>query len=176
MKTNQAIIKESSNRIALATPWNADFVSDLKAATVSRKWDGGAKTWTVEAAEADVAIAIAGKYFDVVDARQMSAGQVEDAKLAAELAVVRDDQKYILSRREWIEGAIEALNENVRTYSSMSTSRVKARKSHDATLFYHALRYAQMPVEDLTEMQIRSLSSARRLAEGNSITSLLASS
>lgn len=175
--TRQAIIKNSGNdRIAIESPYDADFVRDLKAGTASRKWDAAAKVWTVTADEAQAAGDIAGKYFQVVDARRMSRAEVEDARLAAEIEKIRADQRYILEQRAWLEEAIEALDADIKRYSYRSRSAVKARKAHDRALFRHALDYAEMPVEHLTEMQVRSLAAARRVATNNSIPALLARS
>lgn len=175
--TKQAFLEQmKSGRLAIQAPYDGEFVSALKAETQTRQWNGDFKVWTVEPAEADAAIAITARYFDVVDARKMSKAQVEDAKLSAEIRKIQADQAWILENRAWFEEAIEALDGDVRTYSARSSSGVKARKAHDAALFGHALRYAAQPVESLTEMQVRSLSAARKIAETETLTSLLARS
>ena len=51
---NAEIIPLADGRIAIGSPYNAEFVAALKSEIPanSRQWDGSKKVWVIEAAEA----------------------------------------------------------------------------------------------------------------------------
>ena len=163
----QAIISEDKGRIALQTPFSHDFVDELKQKSDTRKWDAGKKIWTVDMTEADLAIEIAGHYFDVLDARNKSTGEIEEAQISAEIAKMRADQAYVQEHTEFIDKIIVALSDQISRYSFGSKSQVRYAMAQDRALLQHSLDNANIPVEAMTEMQVRGLAAAVRLLEAD---------
>jgi hypothetical protein len=58
-------LAEKDGEIIVKTPYNAEFVADLKATTSSRKWDGANKTWIVKKDERSAVEKLIQKHFGV---------------------------------------------------------------------------------------------------------------
>jgi hypothetical protein len=161
----QAIISEDKGRIVLQTPFSRDFVDELKQKSDTRKWDATKKVWTVDATEADLAIEIAGRYFEVLDARDKSTDEIEEAQIDAEIAKIKSNQAYIQERADFIKRVIEELSNQISRYSFQSKSQNRYAMAQDRALLQHALYNAGIPVENMAEMQVRGLAAAVRLLE-----------
>jgi hypothetical protein len=160
--------------VTFQTPYNYDFVQALKSKIhyADRKWNQDSKLWMVTEGEADTAIAVAAKYFDVRDQREMSIDDAEEDMLQAEIEKIKADQAYIIQQSEHINDAIKELGIAIGRYSHMSKSSVKDRMCRDRALLQHSLDNAQKPIEQLVEMEIRGMSAAVRLINENSIAKL----
>lgn len=170
MKSHAEIIPADGGGIAILSPYNPDFVAALKAEIPanSRRWEGAKKVWEIEAAEAGDAIAVAARFYSLLDRRALSATQVENAKIEAEMAEILANQQYIKSHTAAISAIIDGLDETIKGYSYTSKSAVKYDLAQDRALLAHALRNAEQPLESLAEVQVRGLAAAvRRLSTGN---------
>lgn len=159
----QAIITEQNDKIALQTPYNRDFVGELKSKIADRQWDRDNKMWLVVNDEADKAIEIAARYFEVIDGRGKGSEAVEEAQIEAEIGQIKANQVWIIEHDDYIRDVIGALNIAISQYSFRSKSSIKGRMCRDAALLSHSLNNARMPVEQLTELHVRGLAAARRL-------------
>ncbi len=164
----QAIISMQGDKVALQTPYEPEFVTALKQAIdyTDRTWDREHKVWLVNASAAAEAIEVTRRYFDVLDVRNKSAEDVEEALIDAELAEIEANRQFILERAEEIEKRIGALDANVKSYSYSSRSVHKAAQARESALLAHALSNARMAAEELTEMQVRGLAAAVRKLGG----------
>jgi len=169
MKT--AIISQQNEWVALQTPYDRDFVDALKSAVAytDRKWNATEKVWLVTEIEASKAIEIASRFFDVQDQRGKNTQQVakmeaaaEEKALEAEIEQIKANQTYILESEERIEGIIEDLSGRISRYSFRSKSNVRYGLAQDRALLQHSLDNARIPVERLTELQVRGLVAAVR--------------
>ncbi len=86
----------------------------------------------------------------------------EDGLLDAEIADIQRVQSRIQELRPRIEMRISDLDSEVRGYSRNSVSSIKAGKARGSAMLSHALDYATMPVEKLTEPQIKTIYAALR--------------
>jgi hypothetical protein len=163
----QATISKVDDRIALKTPYNPDFVSDLKSEInyADREWDRANKVWLVTEARADEAIQIVARYFDVIDGREKSADEIEGAQIEAEIKQIQANQAYILEREERIDEIISALDRVLSHYSPRSKSNIRYSIAQDCALLGHALDNARMDVAQMAELQVRGLSAAVRLLD-----------
>lgn len=168
----QAIISKKENEIALQTPYDRDFVDKLKSEITSRRWDRDNKIWLVSEAEADKAIEIAARYFEIVEGRGKNADEMEEAQIEAEIAQIEANQVWIIENEAHIEEAIDALDAQIGHYSFNSKSAIKGRMCRDRALLSHSLSNARIPVEQLAELQVRGLAAARRLLEKHNIAQL----
>lgn len=162
--------------IAIVTQFNREFVDDLKDAVSPewRQWGGKQDGWIIAPAGIASAIQVARKHFpDILDTREMSGQDVDDAQLEAEIAEIKANQAYLLGSEDWIWEAIAALDSAMSDYSPRSHSRVKSRMARDAALLRHSLENARLPLEALTELHVRGLAAACRLARENTITDLV---
>lgn len=168
----QATIRQEGQQVAFDTPFDRDFLARFKNVIPwqERKWDGSAKVWLISESQVEAAIELARKYFDVVDARGMTEMQAEDAQIEAELAQIIDSQEYIKERRDQIVNIISHLSEIIGGFSFSSKSRIKSAFAQDRALLEHSLDNAEIPVERLTELQVRGLAAARRLLERGKIS------
>jgi len=157
-----ATISQIGNQIAIQGPYDADFVRALKDAIpyTARKWDGAKKAWLVDLDHEQATLAIAGKYYELLDSRKMNAAQIEDAKIADEIARIKANQELVLKNEKWINDRIDSLSSEINRYSMRSVSNVKYGKAMDRALLQHALDNARIPVEKLTELQVRGLAAA----------------
>lgn len=164
----QAIITKQGEKIALQSPYDGDFVAELKDAVpyTDRRWDRDNKVWLVAEAEADKAIEITAKYFEVVDGRGKSADEMEEAQLEAEIAQIKDNQVAILEHKDYIEEIIGKLDVAISRYSFRSKSSVKGAMARDRALLQHSLNNAELPLERLTELHVRGMVAALRLIKG----------
>lgn len=90
----------------------------------------------------------------------------EDELLDAEVADVQRVQARLLEMRPAIEEKMSTLDDEIGRYSYRSKSRIKGSMMQNNGCLYHALEYASMPVEKLTEPQIKTLYAAlRRMGE-----------
>lgn len=163
----QATVREENGKILLDTPFDGKFLEALKKAIpyTERSWDRAVKVWVVTPSCAEEAIALTRRFFDVVDGRQLSAAAIEDVQIEAEIAQIADDQNYIKERRDQIVNIISHLSEVIGRFSFSSKSRIKSAFARDRALLKHSLDNAELPVERLTELQVRGLAAARRLLE-----------
>jgi hypothetical protein len=90
----------------------------------------------------------------------------EDGLLEAEIKDIQRVQARILELRESIEKEVHSLDREVSSYSYRSKSRIKAGKAVEMGRLGYALQYASVPVEQLTEPQIKTLYAALRDMEG----------
>ena len=162
----QAIVTTQDDRVALKTPFDREFLSDLKSAIADRAWDRDNKVWLVSAAEADRAVAIAAHYFKVIDGRGKNANEIEDSQIEAEISQIEENQAAILEQESRIEEIIDKLNTAIGRYSFRSKSSVKGALARDRALLEHSLRNARLPIERLTELHVRGMAAALRLIEG----------
>lgn len=89
----------------------------------------------------------------------------EDDLLDAEIADIRRAQSRILELRDSIEQRIGVLNAEVSRYSRNSKSQIRYSKARDSALLSHALENAALPLEKLTEPQIKGMYAALREME-----------
>ena len=164
---NAEIIPLADGRIAIGSPYNAEFVAALKSEIPanSRQWDGSKKVWVIEEAEANAATSVTARFYTLYDRRTLSAGAVEDAKIEAEISEIVANQKAVLAATDWIEAKITELNAIISRYSFRSHSAVKSAYAQDRALLRHALTNAALPVEKLAEVQVRGLAAAVRYIE-----------
>lgn len=164
-----AVIKDAPDGIDLATPYDRDFVNDLKAEIhySERQWNRDSKCWWVSEAVVEEAIEITARHFTIVDARGKGEDEVEEDQIEAEIAEIAENQKAILGNKERIEAEIEDLGTRIARYSFRSKSSVKAGLARDQALLQHSLRNAAMPTEELAELQVRGLAAARRYLREN---------
>jgi hypothetical protein len=162
----QAIITKQDKKIAFETPYDRDFVDVLKDEISDRQWDRDNKVWLVAEAEAGKAIEIAARYFEVIDGRDKSADEVEEAQIGAEITQIKANQAMILERQEYIEEIIGKLDVAISRYSFNSKSSIKGAMARDRALLEHSLDNARLPVERLTELHVRGMAAALRLING----------
>jgi hypothetical protein len=164
----QAIISKQDRMIAFQTPYNRDFVDELKNKIhyTERQWDRDNKVWLVTEAEADKALEITARYFEVVDGRGKSADEVEEAQIEAEIAQIKANQAAILEQQEYIEEIIDRLDTAIDRYSFRSKSAIKGAMARDRALLQHSLDNTKLPLERLTELHIRGMAAALRLIKG----------
>lgn len=161
---NAEIISMADGKISISVPYNVEFISALKAEIPlnSRWWDGIKKIWVIEAEEAEAAVAVATRFYSILDRRIMSAAAVDNAKIEAEMAKIQDDQAFFQRNEADIDLIIDAIDEKIGSYSYASSSSVKASLAQDRAIFAHCLRNARQPVEELVEIQVRGMAAARR--------------
>jgi len=166
-----ATIEQKDEWVAIQTPYDRDFVDALKAAIAytDRKWDGSTKCWLVTEAESPAALEVAARFFEVQDRRGKDAQQVaameaeaEDKALVTEIEQIEANQAYILENEERIEQAIKNLSAQVSRYSFSSKSSIKGGLARTRALLQHSLDNARIPVDQLTELQVKGLASAVR--------------
>ena len=173
-----AIITSVNGKVGFQTPFDPQFLAELKTAIDwrDRDWIGADKTWLVKEAEANKAIAVAARFFTIQDMRGKTVEEAEDAALEAQIVQIEANRQYILNNAEYIEEVIAALEDAVSGYSFRSKSGIKGRMARNSALLWHSLRNAKMPLEQLTELEVRGLGAAVRLLETNSIRQLTARS
>ena len=157
-----ATIEKTATQIVLKTPYNREFIDALKSEIPypERKWDSYHKVWGVSLSYAEKAEAIFSRYFET--------GEVLDA----EIAQIQANQAWIIENKAHIEEIISALDTAISGYSYRSKSSIKGRMCRDRALLQHSLRNAEIPVEQLVELQVRGLSAAVKLLETETINSL----
>jgi hypothetical protein len=164
----KAVISQNNEMIALQTPYNRDFVNDLKAEIhyTERQWDATNKYWWVVKAQENKALEIAARYFEIIDGRNKSVDEIEDAQIEGEIAQIIANQEEILKNKEYIQEIIERLSQAINRYSYGSKSAIKYALAKDRALLDHSLSNACIPVEQLTELQVRGMVAALRLIDG----------
>jgi len=90
----------------------------------------------------------------------------EDGLLEAEIADIQHVQSRILELKARIEQRVQSLDREVSGYSRNSKSSIKYGLAKSSSMLSYALRYASLPVEKLTEPQIKTLYAALREMEG----------
>jgi hypothetical protein len=163
----QAIITEQNDKIALQAPYNQAFVSEIKSELADRRWDRNNRVWLVAEDEADKAIEIASRHFEVIDGRSKSDEEMEEAQIDVEIAQIKASQAAILEQEEYIGEIVGKLDTAISRYSFRSKSYdVKGAMARDRALLEHSLNNARLPVERLTELHVRGIAAALRLIEG----------
>ncbi len=165
----QAIIKSQGDMLAIQTPFNRDFINNLKKEIphTDREWDSSSKSWLVDPLHEKKVVEITGRYFDIIDGRQKSTAEIEDAQIESEIARIKTNQEYILANQDRIEQIIEDLSYKIGRYSYGSKSTVRYGLAQDRALLQHSLSNAKQPVEELAELQVRGLAAAVRYLQEN---------
>lgn len=168
-----AIITTENGIIKIDTPYSHEYKEELKDKIPwqNRNWNGREKVWEIDAEYKDAALSITKEFFSIEECS--SDEEAEDAKIDAEIAEIAENQRFILENEDWINEAIEALDEAVARYSHNSKSRIKARMCKDRALLRHSLDNARIPISRLTELQVRGLAAAVRLIKNTSIRQLI---
>lgn len=164
----QATITQVGDRIAISTPFDRDFVDDLKNAIhyTAREWDRANKLWMINEAEAKAALEATRRHFEILDGRGISQDEIEAAQLDAEIGQIKANQEMLIEKQTYIEKVIAALNTAIKRYSYTSKSTIKACLARDRALLSHSLESATLPTEQLAELQIRGMAAALRLIDG----------
>ena len=91
--------------VAFNTPYNRDFVNDLKnnIASGMRKWNPSKKQWEVAPEAADTARDIASQYFHVADGTKLNASQIKQVKQSVRTTRIKNTQKNYGAT--WIESS-----------------------------------------------------------------------
>ena len=79
-----AHIQCTGGQIIVTSPYDADFVSELKSALKSRRWNPEKKCWTVDIKERQKLIEIASRFYQVVEDNQPAETPVSSSRLNAE--------------------------------------------------------------------------------------------
>ncbi len=90
----------------------------------------------------------------------------EDGLLEAEIADIQRVQQRLLELQPQIEARTHDLYGEMQGYSFRSKSSIRAGKAMEYGRLGHALDYAKLPVEQLTEPQVKTLYAALRDMEG----------
>lgn len=126
-----------------------DFAESLARvkAVEGRKFDGRSKIWSIPITKEEFG-------FD------------EEQEIETEIDHIEDVQKSILENEAYIEEVVSELSARIDKFSFRSKSYVKGAMVRDRALLQHSLDNARIPVDNLTELQVRGMSSALRLIDG----------
>lgn len=72
-----AYVRYTGDQITVTSPYDADFVAELKSGLTSRRWNPEKKIWTVDVKERQNLIEIASRYYRVVEENQPDGIAVE---------------------------------------------------------------------------------------------------
>jgi ribonuclease HI len=102
-----ARISYEGSRMAIAAPYDASFVAEIKASLKSRRWNPERKVWLVDADDSEQAIGLVGRFFDIVNEEQNEATQASvlarsPAELKADVTAEWLDHD---SLEVWVDGA-----------------------------------------------------------------------
>lgn len=86
----------------------------------------------------------------------------EDGLLEAEIADIQRVQQRLLELQSQIEARMSSLSGEIKRYSFRSKSRIRASLVQEYGRLDHALADAKLPVEQLTEPQIKTMYAALR--------------
>jgi len=78
-----AYLSRAGNRIEIVSPYNAEFVTQLKAGTKSRRWNPEKKAWSVDIKEEQKLLDIAGQFYQLVEGETPPPPQAVQLKPAA---------------------------------------------------------------------------------------------
>jgi hypothetical protein len=132
-----------------------DLMKNRIKALQGRKWDSDSKrwilnsSWTIESLTEE----LSGLGWTLV---------FEDALLDFEIAAIQQWQQNLIEIREQVEQQIEGLSDRIDSYSYRSKSQVKSNLVRDRALLLGALDAAQKSIEQLSEVEVRSLRAALR--------------
>lgn len=129
-----------------------DMLAEVKAIP-GRRWDGERKLWKLPLTLAEAKDALS-EYQILSD---------EDEVIDAEIAEIAKLQQMILEDEEKVLAEVQSLDAKVKNYSFRSKSSIKASLATEAACLRHAIASAKMPMEKLTEMQIKGMKAACRL-------------
>lgn len=129
-----------------------EFVAD-RDRFPGREYEGDRKLWVVP----DVSL---NEFKSLVEAQSWSLLTNEDEALEAELSAIQSIQNWVRWHSEEISYRSEIAAAKAMEYSYRSKSREKTAAMVASGCFHHALKYAKMPVEELSEPQIATLKSA----------------
>lgn len=134
------------------TVTGSDFYSMLAQvkAVEGRKWDGNRRLWILPGAIDEVRAALP----------ELQILGDEDEVLNAEIAEIQKFQKWISEDEKKVAAKRDELVAKRNSYSYGSKSRIKLAIATDAACLDHAIDSAKMPVEKLTEVQIRGMKRA----------------
>lgn len=90
----------------------------------------------------------------------------EDGQLEAEIADIQQTQALILAQKVRIEQWIVELDDEIARFSRNSVSSIKHGRAVQRACLQYALEYALLPLEKLTEPQIKTMYAAMRDLEG----------
>jgi hypothetical protein len=154
--------KNKGGGTTFETPYNRDFVDDLKnnIAYSMRQWNPSKKRWVVAPEAADVARDIASQYFHVADGTKLNASQIKQVKQAVRTTRIKSTQKKLRQNVDRIESKIADLDEVISGYSYSSRSRRKADAIRRRAMFQYTLRDLSMKHEDMEDIQMRGMAKA----------------
>ncbi len=78
-----AYFSYTETHITITSPYDADFVAQLKSGLKSRKWHPAKKAWIVDIKERHKLTEIAGKFYDLVENNQTSDADAASSQLSA---------------------------------------------------------------------------------------------
>jgi len=79
-----AHIQQTGGQILVTSPYDADFVSELKSGLKSRRWDSEKKCWIVDIKERQKLIEIASSFYQVVEDKQPTETPMSSSNLNTE--------------------------------------------------------------------------------------------
>ena len=79
-----AHIQQTGSQILVSSPYDADFVSELKSGLKSRRWNPEKKGWIVDIKERQKLIEITSRFYQVVEDKQTAETKVPSTSLNAE--------------------------------------------------------------------------------------------
>jgi hypothetical protein len=159
-----AIMRNVGGKIHVATPYNADFVSDLKSniAPSMRTWDSRQKVWVVDPSARGTVDDLTKQYFHALDGDKMTAAHIKQVKTYVRTTRIKNNQRIIGQRQADIEKRIADLSDQIGRYSYSSRSARKHDLIRKRALFEHVLRDAKAKPEEMEDIQIRGLAAAIR--------------
>ncbi len=109
--TKTAHIQYTVGQIMVTSPYDADFVSELKAGLKSRRWNPKKKGWTVDIKERQKLIEITSRFYQVVEDNQPAENPVSLSRFDTEPVEASSDIKMAsvlrpgLELEIWTDGA-----------------------------------------------------------------------
>jgi ribonuclease HI len=68
----EAFVRYENNQMVITTPFDHDYVNELKSGTESRRWNPDKNVWTINISEREKVLEITRQYFDVIEENQPS--------------------------------------------------------------------------------------------------------
>lgn len=131
-----------------------EILEDVKAIQ-GRRWDGDRKLWILP-----LTLAEAKESFS-----EYKMLEDEEEVINEEITEIQKLQGWILEDESQVLEKAQNLDAKVKGYSFQSKSSVKASLARDAACLHHAINSAKLPVEKLTEIQIKGMKTACRLMD-----------
>jgi len=159
------VIGTKRGRLHLVTPYNAEFVSDLKSNVVASKrtWDSERRRWLVDPSERKTAMAVMRDHFNVADQDKIGVEGVRKLHKDTKITRIKNNQKIIRANQEKFTNEISVLEDEIGSYSRQSRSRRKMDDLRRKALFEYALRDSRSrKIDEFKDIQIRGMSAAIR--------------